>query len=252
MSHDTPPSEPPHPPGGSGAPPPPPPPGGGWGTPPYSVSTAFTYALEKFKANWGPLVLISLVLIVAGLVAFGISYSLLVSIGNPSNGSPFALFNGQWLLNLVSSMVLLPVVIVLQAGVVNGALRLSRNQTLSVGEAFSGFNWGHVLVTGLIVGVATSIGYSLCYLPGLVVGFFTAFSLYFVIDLGMAPLEAIGACFTWTRNHVGDLVLLYLATVAAYIVGTCLCGVGLLMAVPVVVLAQVYTFRTLHGDPVQA
>jgi uncharacterized membrane protein len=53
-------------------------------------------------------------------------------------------------------------------------------------------------------------------------------------------------------RHFGPLVLFFLASIAAYVVGACLCGLGLLVAIPVVVIAQAYTFRTLNGDPVTA
>ena len=61
--------------------PPPPPPGapGGYGFPSgpsgpenYRVGTAFTYAFDKFKSNWGPLVLITVILLVASGIVQGI------------------------------------------------------------------------------------------------------------------------------------------------------------------------------------
>ena len=84
------PPPPPPPPGsgGYGAPPPPPPPGapGGYGYPPgpggpagpggpggYSVGAAFSYAFDKFRANWGPLVLITLVLLVGAGIVQGVA-----------------------------------------------------------------------------------------------------------------------------------------------------------------------------------
>jgi uncharacterized membrane protein len=36
------------------------------------------------------------------------------------------------------------------------------------------------------------------------------------------------------------------------LVGACLCGVGLLVAMPVVTIAAAYTFRVLQGQPVAA
>ena len=54
------------------------------------------------------------------------------------------------------------------------------------------------------------------------------------------------------KNNVGVLLLFFLASIAAYIVGFCACFVGLLVAIPVVVLAQAYTFRVLNNDPVTA
>jgi uncharacterized membrane protein len=47
----------------------------------------------------------------------------------------------------------------------------------------------------------------------------------------------------------GALVLFFLAAAALYVVGACLCGLGLLVAVPVVAVSQAYTFRILTGEP---
>ena len=37
------------------------------------------------------------------------------------------------------------------------------------------------------------------------------------------------------KDNIGVLILFFLASLAAYIVGACLCGVGLLVAIPIVV-----------------
>ena len=74
--------------------------------------------------------------------------------------------------------------------------------------------------------------------------------MFFVVDRNMPAVEAIKASIDMVRNNVGPLLLFWLATLAITIVGACLCGVGLLVAIPVVVIAQVYTFRTFNNDPV--
>lgn len=294
MSDNTPPGEPPRPPGGSdtpappppGSPPPPPPSGGdpaGWQAPPppppggsggwggsggsggsggpggYSVGDAFRYAFEKFKANWAPLVVITLVLVVASfLVQF--TSNLFFGVFTPDatvdpttgriEGAGF--FGIATILSLLASALSYVVGLVIQAGIIKGALALTRNQPLSVNTAFNGINWGQVILASIITGALIFVGLLLCIIPGIIVIFLTWFTLYFVIDRDMGAVDAIKASVTMVRSNVGDLLLLFLGSVAAYIVGACLCGLGLLVAIPVVVLAQVYTFRTLNGDPVQA
>jgi uncharacterized membrane protein len=48
------------------------------------------------------------------------------------------------------------------------------------------------------------------------------------------------------------MVLFFLATLLAYIVGALLCGIGLLAAIPVIYIAQGYTYRRLQGEQVAA
>jgi uncharacterized membrane protein len=156
------------------------------------------------------------------------------------------------ILSLLGSALSYVVSLVIQAGIIKGALALTRNEPLSVGTAFNGINWGQVIAASLITGAIIFVGLILCIIPGIIAIFLTWFTLYFVIDRNMPAIEAIKASVAMVRANIGNLLLLFLASLAAYIVGACLCGVGLLVAIPVVILAQVYTFRTLNGDPVQA
>jgi hypothetical protein len=265
-------------PSGWGTPPPPPPPGGpggpggygaggygggpgggyGGGPESYSVGNAFSYAFEKFKANWGPLVLITLLLLVASVVVNLLSQLIFGGVGqttvDPQTGQieGGGLFGVAMILSLLSSALVFAVQLVIQSGIIKGALSLSRNEPLTIGSAFSGINWGQVVLASIITGAMIFVGLILCIIPGIVVAFLTSYTLYFVIDRNMSAIDAIKASFTMVKDNVGQLLLFFLATIAAVIVGACLCGVGLLAAIPIVVLAQVYTFRTLNGDPVQA
>ena len=117
---------------------------------------------------------------------------------------------------------------------------------------FSGIDWVQVIIASLIVAAATMIGLVLCILPGLVVMFLTAFTFYFIIDKGMSALHGIRASISFTIANAGTLIVFFLACIAAYIGGALLCGVGLLVAIPVVVIAQAYAYRTLQGEQVAA
>jgi uncharacterized membrane protein len=161
-------------------------------------------------------------------------------------------FGVSMILGLAFNAVSIVINLVIQSGIIKASLALTRGQKPDVGSAFSGINWGQVVLAALIIGVMTFIGFVLCILPGIVVIFLTSYTLYFVIDRNLGATDAIKASFTMVKNNAGPLILFFLATLAAYIVGACLCGVGLLVAIPVVIIAQAYTFRTLNGDPVTA
>jgi uncharacterized membrane protein len=55
----------------------------------------------------------------------------------------------------------------------------------------------------LIVAAATFVGTILCYLPGLVVGLFTGYSLCVVMDKGPALVEAIKASVNLVKDNLG-------------------------------------------------
>lgn len=270
---------PPPPPGNAPPPPPPPPPGGtggaGWGTPGgpppgqppgpgftggaanYSVGTAFRYGWEKFQANALPLVGITLlVLVVVGAIQ-GISIPIRAGVapgidpitGEVTNGG---LFGVAMIVGLLTSALTILGQLVVQSGVIKASLGLTRGEPLSFGSAFNGINWGNVVLTALLIALGAFVGFVLCFLPGIIWLFLTSYALYFAVDRDMPAVEAIKASINLVKDNVGVLLLFFLASLLVQFIGVCLCFVGLLVALPVVVLAQAYTFRTLTGDTVTA
>jgi uncharacterized membrane protein len=130
------------------------------------------------------------------------------------------------------------------------SLALTRGHRLAVGEALRDLEVKQVTVAALIIAGLTFAGSILCVLPGIAILFLTSFTLFFVVDRGEDAVTAIRSSVRLVGSDSGALIVFFLATTALYVVGACLCGLGLLVAVPLVAVAQAYTFRTLTGDPV--
>ena len=255
-----PPNQPPGQPGGYGAPPPPP--GTGFGDPnAYSPTDAISYGWNKFKANPAPLLIGTLILlVVAGTISFVtnlIASALFVSdpstTVNPDGTIDFDGGSGFFASILVSMVVSLIVGLIAQlivAGLVKGALDTVDGRPVSLGGMFEGWDKGKVLVAAIIVSVATAIGTLLCYLPGLVVGFLTSYTMFFVVDRNMAPMDAVKASITFVTGNLGQTLVYYLLAALVVIAGAILCGVGLLAAVPIAIIGAAYTFRRLNGQQV--
>jgi uncharacterized membrane protein len=209
------------------------------GPAPFSVGNAFSYGFDKFKANLGPILITALILL-AGVVLVQIVEFVVTGSERSFVGT---LFFGA--LSLVVQTVI-------QAAIVKGSLDITRGKPLSLNSMLEGIDWAQVVIAALILGVATLVGFVLCVLPGFAVMFLTAFTLYFIIDKGLPAIDAIKASVSFVMANAGTLIVFFLACIAAYFVGALLCGVGLLVAIPVVVLAQAYTYRTLQGEQVTA
>jgi hypothetical protein len=220
-------------------PPPPPsqpaPPGGAGG---YSVGDAFTYGWNKFTANLGQI-------LVAVLVLVGVLVVLQVIGALFSQGSFFLQF-GFSLVSWIVSMII-------GAGIVRYALAITEGRQLNAAEVLTPHKLGDVIVASVLIGIATFVGFILCVIPGLLVMFFTSYTLYFLMDREeLGAIDAIKASFDFTKNNAGNVILWFLLSVLAWFVGAILCGIGLIIAVPVVLIGTAYTYKTLNNEPVAA
>jgi uncharacterized membrane protein len=154
--------------------------------------------------------------------------------------------------NAITSFLWTVMSAVMQAGIARGVLAITDGRPFEVATMFKFDNVVTVVIAGLLVGVASGIGLILCVIPGLIVLFFSQFYVWFIVDKQLGAVDSIKASFSLVNKNVGTMVLFFLASLLAYIVGAILCGVGLLVAVPVVYLAQGYAYRRLQGEQVAA
>jgi uncharacterized membrane protein len=279
------PHEPPRPDGSDDAPPPPPPSGGydasappppsdpyggaaggggaygggggGFGAPPdnpygqpgpstYSPTDAVSYGWNKFKASPSTLLVPTLVIVVV-VIVISVVIRLIVVGGMTDSGSGL----GTVLLAVaIASAITSLISQVLAAGLYKGGLSVTDGQTFSFGGLFEGWDKVQVVVAAVIIGVLTLIGTVLCYLPALLVGYFTQFTLLFIIDKNMSATDAIRASFRLCLDNLGPTILWTLLAIVCVVVGAIVCLVGLLVAIPVVLVGLAYTYRRLQDQPV--
>ena len=253
---------PPAAPGGYGAaPPPPPPPAPGQGGS-YSAPDAFSYGWARFKAKPAELLVPFLVVLVVLIVVEVIVQVLLRAtlLGTHScdrtifgqtvqaqcGPSFFVQLLGTALAGLFVSLISQAV----GAGLIKNALNVADGGEASIGEIGAWATKGPVITTALIVAVATAVGTVLCYIPGIIVGFLLNWAMFYVVDEGLAPMDAIKASVNFATSHLGETIVFYLLGIVVIVVGAVLCLVGLLVAVPVLLIAAAFTFRVLNGKTV--
>ncbi|UYP19245.1 hypothetical protein OED52_01290 [Rhodococcus sp. Z13] len=250
----------PPPSGGSYPPPPgnyPPPPGaygasgaygaGGYGPAPtsrLSVGDALSYGWAKFSGNAGVWILF--------MVAAFIIQALISGIFNgfdftPDDNGFSASFSAT---NAIGTVVTTIVGYLIQAAFVRGALAETDGQKPAFGTFLQIGPIGAVIVAGLLVGIGTTIGLFLCIIPGLAFAFLTWWTMQFVIDRNQDAVTAIKSSFNAIKSNAGTLLLLALALLGINLVGALLCGLGLLVSVPVSIIAVTYAYRVTTGGPV--
>ena len=261
------PSSPPTPPGygtpygGYGTPPPPPPPAGFGGpqSQPWSLGDALSYGWTKFTANLGQIIVAAIVFLLGVAIALGLAAALMSALttsstlnletGEIEGGSSFLT---RTLAQTLAGFVVSCVVWILGAVIVRGALDVTDGRALEFGRLFSRLNLGNVVLASVLVAVLVAVGTALCYIPGIIVGFLASYTLYFLIDQDLSPVDAIKASFIFTKDHLGETIVWYIVGGIVAMVGFCLCGIGALVSVPVVVLGTAYTYKKLTGQPVAA
>ncbi|PKV99350.1 DUF2189 domain-containing protein [Nocardia fluminea] len=214
--------------------------------PTLGVGDAIGYGWTKFKDN--ALVWIGMV-VVAFLIQAVISF--LFGLGNSGDtdydgGVSFGF--GLW--QILGTIVSTVIGYLISAAFVRGALHETDGNKPGFGSFFQFTNVGAVIIAGLLVGLATGIGLLLCVLPGLVVAFFTWWTMQFVIDRDQDGVTAIKSSFSAISSNAGPLLLLALALFGINIVGALLCGIGLLVTIPLTIIASTYAYRVVTGGPV--
>jgi len=240
----------------------------GGGSQPAEPGAAFSYGWEKFKEHWQA-VLVALIIgfviiVVLGVIGYLIQSALTSTdackVTSTNNGLRFSggcgddgpgFFTYLFASALFQFLILLGTSI-LQLFVIRATLMIMRGEPLDASKVMSTDRLGSYILGAIIVGVLTFVGFVLCILPGIAVGIFVLFWGYFLVDKGMSPIEAITASFNLVKDNLGTVIIFWLLTILATIAGAIVCGVGLIVAIPVVVIATGYMYKRLQGEPVAA
>jgi uncharacterized membrane protein len=213
-------------------------------TEPYRARGALDYGWAKFQASPATL-MVPMMVVFVGLVVTGLALQLILARVDTGSG-----LTGALLVTGLFSTVMFLVYQLSAAGLYRGALQVVDGRPFGIGELLDGWDKQQVLIAGVLTALAVGVGTTLCVVPGLVVAFLTQFTLLFVVDRGMSAVEAVRASVDLVRRHLGAAVVLFLLSAAVTLLGAVLCGVGLLVAVPVVLIGYAYTFRRLQDQPV--
>lgn len=233
---------------------------------PFSVGDAFTWGWAKFQANAGSIVVAALIYVVVLAIIEIIVYFVLggVLVRNntatinvdpntgaitTSGGTSFVMF---LLFAAISAFVAFLIIAIVQSNLIYGALQIANGRKVEIGDFFKFEKISTVIVAGLIVAAAYAVGTFLCYIPALLVAFFTPFYLFFVMDQNMQPWDAIMASIRLVSSNIGAMVILILGVIVAYIIGFILCIIGLIVTMPVALLALTFAYRKFQNQPVAA
>jgi uncharacterized membrane protein len=265
------------PPPGYGPPPPGYPPQPGYPAPPgyppppgqqFNIGDAFTWAWNKFSKNVGPLILAALLYFLIGVVLHGLVFVLLGG-ANANTAGADGDYGASFTAGLdTTGFLVLQIVafvfgIFVQAAFLSGALDLADGRPVTVGSFFRPRNFGNVILAALLLALITGILNLPSLLSSFIFGllalvaiavftFFALFTIAFATDRGLSPIDALKASFSTVRSNIGNTLLSLVVQVLIVLLGFLACGIGIIVAGPVALLIQVYTYRRLSGGSVSA
>ncbi|OBB12455.1 hypothetical protein A5761_22115 [Mycolicibacterium setense] len=149
-----------------------------------------------------------------------------------------------------------------------GLLDIANGQPVSIGSFFKPRNVTNVILATVIVGAITFavnfvlqlpsafipglwfLTMPLSFIAGVAIAVLFLFTTVAAVDRNLKAVDAVKASFALVKPNFGTVLLTVLVMFAIAIVGAIPCGLGLIIAIPLVLLIQVYAWRRLSGGPV--
>lgn len=103
------------------------------------------------------------------------------------------------------------------------------------------------VIIGIIIFITFGLGFVLVIPLAIFLNVRLSLFTYFIVDKGVNPIEAFMLSWNATKGNFWNLLGFYFLCVGIIISGVLLLLVGLLAAIPVVMIATIYVYRKLAG-----
>jgi len=216
------------------------------------IGESYSYGWHQFTRHGGLFIGAGLVWLVIMAVAYSIVGAIFGGAGEifrTAPGGRIAFSLGFLVLSLVGALI----AYVIQAIFIGASLDLTEGRPITFATFFRFVEPGPVIITALLLTAITTV-LNLIPLVGwllnIAASFLLLFTLWFVIGKRLAPVDAMKASYALVTANLSTMILFYLLVIATIIVGFIACFVGLIVAVPLVLLATAFLFKRLLGDPI--
>lgn len=200
---------------------------------------------ESIKFGWETLKKRPLMIIGAFVLALLIS-GIVSTLLEPEEGAPLTAVTIT--MGLVSAIIGLLV----EIGLITFSLRAHDNvASVTLKDLWNPKPFLWYVLGQLLVAVVVLVGLVLLIVPGIIAAMGLMFSSYLIIDKERGPIEAFKESWHLTKGHKWQLFLLVLAIIALNIIGFLALLIGLVVTIPVSMLAVTHAYRKLLGAPIQ-
>jgi hypothetical protein len=201
----------------------------------FSVGEAVLFGWRTFgKRPWFFVGVFAFVFVAYGILSF-VSDSM-------ESGSGILVF-----FDAIASLVL---GIVIEMTLINIALKSHDDvETVQFSDMWAVLPFWYYVGAKMIGIILVFIGFVLLIVPGLFAALAVMFANYTVVDKRFGPIEAVKRSWRITKGHMLQLFLFMLVIASINLLGSLLAGIGLVVTVPVTMLAMARVYRTLeHAD----
>lgn len=197
------------------------------------VAECFRFAWTTFKKRPWILIGALLITIIAGAIS-----SALFGTDNQEFGI------------VVGAMVLASVIVnvLIEIGFLTFFMRAHDSiESVQISDLWNPKPFVFYLVGQIIVGIIVIIGLVLLIVPGLIAAVSLFFTSYLIVE-GKGPIEAMKASWEMTKGNRWKVALLLLAVAGINLAGFLAFVVGLVVTVPMSMLALVHAYRTVRKN----
>jgi hypothetical protein len=214
------------------------------------IGSCFSRSWELIKNNFWPAVGVNaliLFIIVAINQLFGLlDRPIIQQMIQEHTFSPVGI-----LIVLVVTIVCAPVYMILTAGLMNYYLKMIRQETVTISDAFSGFGpgIGQLVLLGIVTNVLVLIGYALCVIPGIFLQVAWLFALPLIVDRRMQFWDAMELSRKMVCKHWFLVFGFFLVYALVAMAGILACCIGILVSLPIGLGAWMYAYETIFSRP---
>lgn len=199
----------------------------------FSIGNSIRFGWDAFRSNAGFLVVIALIVVLISAV----TSSLQTPASRDDSGvSAF----------LVSLLVFAINVFVATA-LINVSLKFVDSKRADFADLTSAYpSFFPYAVSSILYALTIALGLIFFIIPGIIFAIRYQFFGYYIVDKKAGIIDSLRLSWNTTRGFTGSLFLLNLALAGILLLGVIALGVGVLVAIPVIIIAHAYAYRSLQ------
>lgn len=202
----------------------------------FSVGDALSYGWKTFKKRPGFFIVFSLIIIGLNIIP-GI-------LGNIFSNKQFHLGTFNFIFTILGAILSWIVTL----GTINFSLKIYDNKPISYSSIFEKWRLAFFyFLASLLYGLIVFVGFILLIVPGIIWGIKFQYFPYAMVDRGTGVIESLKLSSKITNNNKWKLFLFNLVQGLIMLLGFLLLGIGILIAMPVTVMAEAYIYRKLSA-----